>query len=79
MWYSKFKLNEINLKQHTGDNMKITPGMRLEIKKSIVVITEEEKDRFIGYAEYNGENVGEITIFKSTLDNPHYLNSIKAV
>lgn len=40
-----------------------------------VLITKEEKDRFIGVLERKGRSI-EVFIFKSTLTNPHYVKNM---
>lgn len=54
-------------------------GSKIESNKMIMVITGENKTSFLGYHEYKGRAVGQCSILKETITNPHYMNNIKVL
>lgn len=58
---------------------KISKGSRIESNKMIMVVTGETEKSFLGYYEYKGKMVGQCSMLKDTLVNPHFKNSIKVL
>ena len=59
--------------------MKLTKGQKIESNKMIMVITGETKEAYLGYHEYKGNPVGQCSILKETLRNPHFVNRISLI
>lgn len=57
--------------------MKLSKGDKIEANKMIMVITGESKDSYLGFYEYKGKPVGQCSLLKEMLDNPHYKNNYK--
>lgn len=57
--------------------MELSKGDKIESNKMVMVITGESKDSYLGYHEYKGNPVGQCSILKTTLSNPHYSKGIK--
>jgi hypothetical protein len=54
---------------------KLKKGDRVEAKKMIMVITGESEKAYLGYFEYKGRAVGQCSLEKALLDNPHFENN----
>ena len=52
--------------------MKLNKNDKIIANKMTMVITGETKTSYVGYHEYKGKPVGQCSILKETLDNPHY-------
>ena len=52
--------------------MKVSKGDKIVSNKLVMVITGENESSYLGYHEYKGRAVGQISILKETLNNPHY-------
>ena len=59
--------------------MKLQKGDKIEANKMIMVITGERDDCYHGYYEYNGRAVGQCSISKEVLSNPHFAQRVKKV
>lgn len=59
--------------------MKITKGSRIESHSMIMVVTGETETAYLGYHEYKGKIVGQCSLAKDMLTNPHYMNNIKVL
>lgn len=57
--------------------MKLVKGDRIEANKMVMVITGESKDSYLGFYEYKGKPVGQCSILKEQLANPHFSNVYK--
>ena len=55
---------------------KVTKGTRIESNKMVMIVTGETETAFLGYHEYKGKIVGQISIAKDMFTNPHYMNRI---
>ena len=55
---------------------KVTKGTRIESNKMVMIVTGETETAFLGYHEYKGKIVGQISIAKDMFTNPHYMNGI---
>jgi len=59
--------------------MDLRKGDKIESQKMVMVITGETKTAYLGYHEYKGKPVGQCSILKETLENPHYTKNIKVL
>jgi hypothetical protein len=57
----------------------ITNGTRIESNKMVMVVTGENEKAYLGYHEYKGKIVGQLSIAKDMFTNPHYMNDIKII
>lgn len=57
--------------------MKLVKGDKIEANKMVMVITGESKDSYLGFYEYKGKPVGQCSILKEQLENPHFANVYK--
>jgi len=56
--------------------MKLKKGDKIESKKMTMVVTGETHKSYLGYYEYKGKPIGQCSILKETLNNPHYRKNI---
>jgi hypothetical protein len=45
----------------------------------VMVVTGENEKAYLGYHEYKGKIVGQLSIAKDMFTNPHYMNDIKII
>lgn len=66
----------IESKQTKENKMTLKKGDKIESKKMIMVITGETQTSYLGYYEYKERPIGQCSILKDTLNNPHYRKNI---
>ena len=59
--------------------MKITKGTKIESNKMVMVVTGETEKAFIGYYDYKGKAVGQCSMLKEVLNNPHFMERITII
>jgi hypothetical protein len=74
---ARISTSKQNAPRRTG--MKHQKGDKIEANKMIMVITGERDDCYHGYYEYNGKAVGQCSISKELLSNPHFAQRVKKV
>lgn len=57
--------------------MKLVKGDKIEANKMIMVITGESETAYLGFYEYKGKPVGQCSLLKEMLENPHFKNNYK--
>ncbi|MDB4302150.1 hypothetical protein N9924_01145 [bacterium] len=58
---------------------KLNKGDKVVSQKLVMVIVGETKTAYQGYHEYNGKIVGQCSLEKSMLTNPHYAKNIEII
>jgi hypothetical protein len=59
--------------------MKIAKGTKIESKKMTMVVTGISETAYLGYIEYKGRAVGQCSLSKETVENPHYKDDIRII
>lgn len=57
--------------------MKLVKGDKIEANKMVMVITGETDKAYLGFYEYKGKPVGQCSLLKEMLENPHFKNNYK--